>query len=385
MKYLLFAVLAILLAPPLLLLLLSTTPAMELTGLGDATSPALAGRSTPVSVRITDPHGIRSLAAYVTQGDQRFPVYQISNPPHRLLFFKNEPPRQYGFVVGTKSAPGLKDGKATLTVETVSNDLRASKTTLTRDLNVVTIPPDIQVLSRVEKMTQGGCELVVFAIRGFASSSGVKVGNYRFRSFPVPGSPNKRFSLFSFPWDVPPQTAPLVFASNGADEVTKTFVEHVKPSRFRKRDLTIDDAFLERVDNQIDPGGSGDLLTRFLHINRDIRKENNKTLADLRLKTEERFLWNGPFLGLPNSAIESYFADARSYMYHGKKVDEQVHLGFDLAKLKNSPIQASNDGKVLLAEKLGIYGNCVVIDHGNGVTTLYGHCSVLLVSTGDVV
>lgn len=157
------------------------------------------------------------------------------------------------------------------------------------------------------------------------------------------------------------------------------------PKSFRKRDLVIDDGFLQRVVPQIDPNGTGDLLARFLKINGEMRKQNNKTLADLRLKTEPRFLWTGPFLQLANSKVESQFADVRTYVYKGKKIDQQVHLGFDLSKVKNTPIPASNDGKVVLAELLGIYGNCVVIDHGYTLQSIYGHLSSIQVKPGDMV
>ena len=62
--------------------------------------------------------------------------------------------------------------------------------------------------------------------------------------------------------------------------------------------------------------------------------------------------------------MESEFADVRSYIYKGKKVDQQVHLGFDLAVTAHTPVLAANDGKVVWAAPLGIYGNCIVVDHG---------------------
>ena len=135
--------------------------------------------------------------------------------------------------------------------------------------------------------------------------------------------------------------------------------------------------------SEIDPDGKGDLLARFLKINGEIRRRNNQTLADLRLKTADRFLWSEPFLQLSKSQVEAQFADVRTYIYQGKKVDEQVHLGFDLAKVKNTPIGAANDGKVVLAEKLGIYGNCVVVDHGYSLQSIYGHLSAIKVKAGD--
>jgi murein DD-endopeptidase MepM/ murein hydrolase activator NlpD len=130
---------------------------------------------------------------------------------------------------------------------------------------------------------------------------------------------------------------------------------------------------------------SGDLLERFLKINREMRKRNNQTLSDLRLKSEPRMLWSGSFLPLINSQVESVFADRRSYIYNGKKVDEQVHLGFDLAKVAHTPIPASNDGKILWAGDLGIYGNCIVIDHGFGLQSIYGHLSEIGVKVDDMV
>ena len=95
---------------------------------------------------------------------------------------------------------------------------------------------------------------------------------------------------------------------------------------------------------------------RFVYINSEMRKENNKTLADLRFQTEPKFLWTGAFLPMVDSTVESRFADDRTYTWQGKKVDEQTHLGFDLAKLAHSPIPASNDGKVMWAETSAFTG-----------------------------
>ena len=83
--------------------------------------------------------------------------------------------------------------------------------------------------------------------------------------------------------------------------------------------------------------------------------------------------------------MESEFADVRSYIYKGKKVDQQVHLGFDLAVTAHTPVLASNDGKVVWAAPLGIYGNCIVVDHGYGLQSIYGHLSSIAVKEGDMV
>ena len=84
-------------------------------------------------------------------------------------------------------------------------------------------------------------------------------------------------------------------------------------------------------------------------------------------------------LGVPATQM------ARVYLHDGEEIAQQVHLGFDLAATANVPILASNHGGVVHAEFLGIYGNCVVIDHGMGLQSLYGHLSSIGVQVGDAV
>src|SRR5581483_11423174 len=155
--------------------------------------------------------------------------------------------------------------------------------------------------------------------------------------------------------------------------------------KYRVRDLQIDDKFIQKVVNELDPNGSGDMVTRFLKINGEMRRANNKALSDLRYKTDNKFLWSQPFLQQANSKVEANFADVRNYIYKGRKIDQQVHLGYDLSITQHVGVEASNDGRVLYAAPLGIYGNCIVLDHGYGLQTIYGHLSALAVHEGDLV
>lgn len=63
----------------------------------------------------------------------------------------------------------------------------------------------------------------------------------------------------------------------------------------------------------------------------------------------------------------------------------RLHAGIDLAASTGTPIGAAGAGTVVTAGVLGGYGNAVVIDHGGGVSTLYGHQSVIRVRVGQVV
>jgi murein DD-endopeptidase MepM/ murein hydrolase activator NlpD len=79
------------------------------------------------------------------------------------------------------------------------------------------------------------------------------------------------------------------------------------------------------------------------------------------------------------------FGDRRLYYYKGKKVDKQVHMGVDLASLANSEVPAANNGRVIFADHLGIYGIAVVLDHGQGLSSVYSHLSKMSVDPGQEV
>ncbi len=66
-------------------------------------------------------------------------------------------------------------------------------------------------------------------------------------------------------------------------------------------------------------------------------------------------------------------------------MDTQDHLGFDLASVARAAVQSANDGVVLHSGWFGIYGNAVVLDHGYGLLSLYGHLSSISVAQGEEV
>ena len=92
-----------------------------------------------------------------------------------------------------------------------------------------------------------------------------------------------------------------------------------------------------------------------------------------------------PFYPLRNGKKVADFADHRYYTYNNEQVSESWHMGIDFASVAAAPIIASNAGRVVLASENGIYGLNIVIDHGFGLYSLYGHCSSTRVKEGDMV
>lgn len=91
------------------------------------------------------------------------------------------------------------------------------------------------------------------------------------------------------------------------------------------------------------------------------------------------------FRQLTNSKVEANFADERTYSWENETIDDAFHLGYDLSVTKNYPVEAANSGNVVFAGDLGIYGNTVILDHGLGLFTLYGHLSAIDVKVGDAI
>jgi murein DD-endopeptidase MepM/ murein hydrolase activator NlpD len=374
----------LLLIAAVLLFAFSTTPAIALPS-----SLSALGQSTPVTVHVSDSHGIRSVKAWVEQNGSRYDAWQAAEPARRIFWQRGSADHEWTFKTGTQSIPQLKDGKARLIVEATSNDFRGKTVSEERELTVVTRPPKVTADSDEHYLYLGMADLATLNVDGYWTDAGVRVGDQTFRAWPLPGGKPGMFSLFAFAWNMPAGTIPVAFATNpGGNQATSRlaiqFPKNEQP-KYRVRDLPIDDRFMEKVVNELDPNGAGNLAARFVRINSEMRRANNKTLSDLRLKTEGRFLWSQPFLQQPNTKVEANFADVRNYIYQGRKIDQQVHLGYDLSSTQRVDVVAANDGRVVYAAPLGIYGNCIVVDHGYGLQSIYGHLSEISVHEGDMV
>jgi murein DD-endopeptidase MepM/ murein hydrolase activator NlpD len=120
-------------------------------------------------------------------------------------------------------------------------------------------------------------------------------------------------------------------------------------------------------------------------VNKGMRKVNEDKITEVTKKATPQILWKDAFAQLSNSKVEANFADFRTYTYNGQPVDSAYHLGYDLSVTKNYPVEAANSGTVAFTGDLGIYGNVVILDHGLGLFTLYGHLSSIDVKVGDSV
>jgi len=290
----------------------------------------------------------------------------------------------------------IQEGPATIVVSASDNAWRnfwrGNQTRLEKDFAFDLYPPRLEVLSGQHYINQGGSECVVYRVSEDAEVSGVEVGADFFPGYVIGGQDGRlRFCLFAFAYNIP-ETTPLKLIARDAagNEAKAGFWYKLFPKKFRTREITVTTAFLEKVVPEVmshspNVNDEGNPLKTFLAINSKLRQANHQQIREFSKKSANHFLWDGAFLQLSNSQVESLFADHRKYLFEGKEVDRQDHVGFDLSVTQQYPIEAANDGTVLYADYFGIYGNTVLVDHGCGLVTLYGHLSSIAVQPQQAV
>ena len=256
---------------------------------------------------------------------------------------------------------------------------------------VDTVPPALRAVSRMHNVNVGGVGFAVYQASEDTASSGVLVDDLFFPGYPDKEQRGKgiHHCYFAVPYDKTSIPKIHLWAKDKAgNEARTSFYYLVIQKKFREDKIEISDRFIQKLLPYFSfyPLDSEDTdIKKFLKINNDLRRENHQTLSQLKDRTVPEKLWEGVWLSHWNGQTMARFADRRFYFYRGQRVDDKIHLGVDLASLTNAPVLASNTGKVVFADRLGIYGLAVVIDHGQGLASVYGHLSKIDVSTGQTV
>ena len=286
---------------------------------------------------------------------------------------------------------GLREGAATIEVRARDDFWRPlklpEKVVATWPVTIDLTPPKIEVLASTGYYAPGGVSLVAFRVEG-AAKADAKVGNTAFPSFPMgDAARGVRVALLALPYDYSGAALAISAVDEAGNAASRGVPGELKPRKFPHDRIEIKDTFLQakmpELLPQHPPGASP--LEAFLIVNREHRKQAEAAKRQLAAKTADKPLWEGPFVQPRNTKVFANFAETRTYVYQGREIDTQVHYGYDLASTKQSPVPAANKGTVVFAGPLSIYGNTVIVDHGIGVQTLYGHLSSLDVKVGDAV
>ena len=306
-----------------------------------------------------------------------------------------QPTTDRKYVVDASKIAGLKEGAATLRVVARDNSIRDSfkgnEAVVEQKLTIDITPPTIELVADDRYVNFGGVGALVYKPSADTATSGVKIGERFFPGFKgaVKSKPDNYFVLFAHPYDAPADARATLVATDKAGNTREMrLVYELKNVKYRKSTINVSESFLQ---NKVAPlltdvaKRQGSPKEVFIGVNKGVRKQNEDKITEVTSKATPQILWKGAFTQLTNSKVEANFADARTYTYKGETLDTAYHLGYDLSVTKNYPVEAANSGKVAFTGDLGLYGNTVIIDHGLGLFTLYGHLNSIDVKVGDAI
>ena len=279
--------------------------------------------------------------------------------------------------------------------------------------------PRGEVLTGQQNIALGGVEPVFYRIKGAEVSpnglaaTGVQVGDHIFPGYPASQLdtrferfPDVYFSLFSLPYNFNKATDKVqIFISDIVGNTTNIAFNYlIIPRKYQTVDMKLTDTFLQKIFDELLPPyfeiskekpflpafdvpsmSTEEKIKAFKIINESYRSLLLTKMAEIVKKSEPRQFWQGVWQRPMRAAPTSTFAETRNYQYEGGFASQSLHAGVDLADTTNAPVKPAAAGKILFADFFGIYGNAVIIDHGFGLTTVYGHLSSILVNVGDAV
>jgi murein DD-endopeptidase MepM/ murein hydrolase activator NlpD len=355
--------------------------------------PEFIGNGYELGLNVTAPKtGLRQVKVSMLQKAKKVEVFTETFP--RTGYIGKVGPAEDSRIVPIEPKKiGIADGPAEILIEAYDYSLKSvvfgSAAVVQKNITISTVPPKIDLLYNERTIKPGSSGIAIYRLSDNVAVNGVIVNSRFFPGFPVGGDKkNVYVSYFALPYDA--------VAINGAQVVAKDKAGNKAVSSFnltllkvvQKSDqINIDDGFLNAKIPEFQqhyPEMTGDEKEKYVYVNNKVRDQNDKKILELCQNPTPERLWQGRFLRMPGSPRAGY-ADHRTYVYKGVAIDRQTHLGIDIAQTERAEVRAANKGKVVFADYLGIYGNVIIIDHGQGVYSLYAHLSEFGCTVGQMV
>ncbi|MEW6079341.1 MAG: M23 family metallopeptidase [Thermodesulfobacteriota bacterium] len=358
-------------------------PAVTFPGL----KPALGAASEFAVVIADSKNGLKSASVTLLAAGQEHALADFSSAGSGEIIAS----KQFDISLAPKKA-GIPDGPATLRVQARDSAWRGwfkgNLAYVEKEVAIDTKKPEVEVLTPQHYINKGGVGLVIYRVLEPDTVHGVQVGD---RFFPGRAGQfedaNICLGFFAVAYDQPPDVSPMVQVTDAAGNITRAGFYHlIKPKVFAEDLIPLSDGFLNTVMPAFDvPVPDDRPIETFKYVNTELRIKNDETIRSVCRQSDNQQHWQGVFVSFPNATCRAAFGDHRTYQYQGQVVSQAYHLGVDLASLAKSPVPAGNAGRVAFAGDLGIYGRAVIIDHGLGLFSLYGHLSQISVAEDQMV
>ncbi len=353
----------------------------------EITSPYLGKNSAIEITAIDNKSGLKSVEVLAVQQKNVHVLYQKENP--RTRYRCPVGPREESAKIAIDSKKlGFSEGPIELKVIVTDFSFfrwfQGNKTVITKKVILDTEAPKIQILYTEPSLIPGGSGITVYRMNDKEAVTGMQLNGFFYKAYPAIDTESGIYiAYYGVPYNIVSAPDLSIIATDNANNTTTVLINNNLKKGTKKQDtINVSDGFLQRkIPEFIQhyPSMTGNMVEQYLYLNNTIRKNNAEEIARICASSSAKKLWTGSFRRMPGSK-RAGFADYRSYLYKGKVIDHQVHLGIDIASTKHARVKAANDGIVIYADYLGIYGNMIVIDHGQGVFSLYSHLSQITVT-----
>lgn len=350
------------------------------------------GLNKEVSLSVVDEkRGVRSIEVVLVQEQKRHLLYDKVFPSVGQILRTGPSTVEETFTVDSRDME-FKDGAAELIVTVRDfawwDRLAGNIATVKYPITIDTRPPLISLVHSPRYIRTGSGGVVVYRLNEMVEKHGVTINGFFHPGFPLPEKGDGMFgATIGIPYDLARFERVYVSAVDQADNVGKApFGMILRQTRIEQDRINITDNFLALKIPELAshyPDLTGSPIEKFLYINSQVRAKNKQYVQDIcRISHPER-LWEGRFIRMARSSRTGGFPDRRIYYYQGEEIDRQTHLGIDLASVRHADVQAANHGIVVYAAYIGIYGKSVIMDHGQGIFSLYSHMSRIDAIVGD--
>lgn len=356
-------------------------------------APDHIGISREINFAVTDARsGIQDITIELVQKENKSTVYQKTLT--RQGYFSHAGPNRLeeSFQINTRALK-FKNGEAAIeiTVHDFSfwNWMAGNQSTRKYPVVIDTKPPLVTIVQAPRYIKSGGSGIVIYQSNEAAASHGVTINGHFYPGYLQEGPKGERFvSYIGIPFDTKKIDEAMVTVTDSAGNQGRAAISMIlKKAAIKSDRINISNNFLnlklpEFARNY--PEMSGTPVEQYIYVNNEIRRKNAEEISRTSRISEQEQLWQGRFKRM-NGSRRASFPDHRTYLFQGEEIDQQFHLGIDLASTRHAEVRAANHGKVVFADYLGIYGNTVILDHGQGLFSLYAHLSQINVTLGDMV
>ncbi len=344
---------------------------------------------SPLEIPIKDDSGLKKVHIRLSDGTHEVEIPQPEFKPNVSSYIaKASFPK-----LGLSTKNGIL--KLTVTATDISkwNFFTGNQSSKQSIIYIDTKKPEVFPLISSYGITKGGAGLAIFKADDTNLKKLYIETNFNKEFKPTPFYKKGYYAvLVAWPLTEKRFSAKIVAIDKAGNKTRSRLSFFLKNKKYRTSTIKASDRFIngkisDLAEDRPEDTKNLTAAQKLDYINATYRGENNRLIKEVTSKVDQNVLDNfklQPFYPLKNGKVVASYGDHRYYKYHDKVISEAYHLGIDLASTKMADVLVTNPGVVVYANYNGIYGNNLIVYHGLGLYSLYGHCSQIHVQKGDI-